>query len=190
MNPFARTVIGYHGCGKGLADRLLSGDLELAEWEPSTNDYDWLGHGVYFWEHSPSRAFRWASERAAGLAGPPAVIGAIIQLGRCFDLTDEQNTQNLSSAYDLVREAYQVAGKPIPENRGSDSDLKGRYRDCLVINYYLKQVTELDYQTVRCPFAEGAPAYDGAMIRRETHVQVAVRDLSCILGVFRPTYGL
>ena len=42
------------------------------------------------------------------------------------------------------------------------------------------------FQTVRAAFEEGEPAFAGSMIRRETHIQIAVRDPRCILGVFRP----
>jgi hypothetical protein len=38
----------------------------------------------------------------------------------------------------------------------------------------------LHYQTVRCPFEEGEPAYPGAMIRTQSHVQIAVQDRRCI----------
>lgn len=46
-------------------------------------------------------------------------------------------------------------------------------------------------QTARCGFAEGGPVYDDGAgtamdIRRQSHVQVAVRDPACIIGVFRP----
>jgi hypothetical protein len=51
----------------------------------------------------------------------------------------------------------------------------------------LQEVAEIEYQTVRGVFREGEPAFDGSMIYRETHVQVAVVDPSCILGVFHPT---
>jgi len=187
LNPFARTVIGYHGCSRSFADRLLSGALALHDWEPSQNEYDWLGHGIYFWEYGPARALRWAEEKCSETGEEPAVVGAIIQLGHCFDLTDEQNTLNIAKAHDLVKASFAAAGKPLPENRGGDEDLKGRFLDCLVVNYYLQQVSAVRYQTVRCAFAEGPPSYDGSMIYRETHVQVAVRDKACVLGVFRPT---
>ncbi len=26
------------------------------------NDYDWLGHGIYFWEKNPERAYDFAGE--------------------------------------------------------------------------------------------------------------------------------
>ncbi len=31
---------------------------------PSENDYDWLGHGVYFWENNEQRALQFAEEAA------------------------------------------------------------------------------------------------------------------------------
>ena len=42
------------------------------------------------------------------------------------------------------------------------------------------------FQTVRCPFLEGTRAFPGSRILRESHVQIAFRDRSCILGIFRP----
>ena len=41
MNLFARTVYGYHGCDRALADRVLSGDTAIDNWRPSENDHDW-----------------------------------------------------------------------------------------------------------------------------------------------------
>jgi hypothetical protein len=60
--------------------------------------------------------------------------------------------------------------------------------DCLVINDCLKHVQGrgVEYDTVRVAFWEGDPAYPGAGFSREGHLQIAVRNLTCILGVFRP----
>ena len=44
-------VLGYHGCDQSIADRLLAGGA----FRKSRNDYDWLGHGIYFWEANPLR---------------------------------------------------------------------------------------------------------------------------------------
>ena len=49
---YQRTVMGYHGCDKALAESVLLGRSEL---EISHNNYDWLGSGVYFWEYGPVR---------------------------------------------------------------------------------------------------------------------------------------
>lgn len=58
MEPFARLVVGYHGCTERLARELLLGETPIGAWRPSSNDWDWLGYGIYFWEHAPDRALR------------------------------------------------------------------------------------------------------------------------------------
>ncbi|HZU36517.1 MAG TPA: hypothetical protein VFA18_11440 [Gemmataceae bacterium] len=63
MEPFARIVVGYHGGNEAFARELLLGHKGVNKWLPSANDWDWLGHGIYFWEHAPERALRWARER-------------------------------------------------------------------------------------------------------------------------------
>jgi hypothetical protein len=62
--------------------------------------------------------------------------------------------------------------------------------DCLVINDCLTrgQHRGVEYDTVRGAFLEGAPAYPRAGFSREAHVQIAVRNLACVLGVFRPNW--
>jgi hypothetical protein len=66
--------------------------------------------------------------------------------------------------------------------------LKHRARDCLVINDCLSRLQRggIHYDTARGAFLEGPAVYPGAGFSRESHIQVAVRDPACILGVFRP----
>ena len=59
-----RIVIGYHGCNENVAKRVLDGEPLKA----SKNDYDWLGHGVYFWEFGAIRALEFVRE--SGLPTP------------------------------------------------------------------------------------------------------------------------
>jgi len=54
---YQRTVIGYHGCDESVVKDVLLRGRTL---RPSENDYDWLGRGIYFWEHGPRRAYEWA----------------------------------------------------------------------------------------------------------------------------------
>jgi hypothetical protein len=42
------------------------------------------------------------------------------------------------------------------------------------------------YDTVRSPFPEGGKLYDGAGFQAKNHIQIAVRNLDCIKGYFRP----
>jgi hypothetical protein len=38
-------LVLFHGCDKDVAEAVLSGQATL---QPSENDYDWLGNGIYF----------------------------------------------------------------------------------------------------------------------------------------------
>lgn len=183
MEKFARIVVGYHGCTRTLANRLLTEKLPISQWNKSDNAYDWLGEGVYFWEHSPTRALRWARERFGRRA---AVIGAVIQLGTCFDLLEERITSLLAAGYTALVESYGIAGRALPVNKGKDKKL--RELDCAVINYcvYRAGLSHIPFDTVRGAFLEGAPAFPGTTISAEAHIQIAVRNPGCILGVFRP----
>jgi hypothetical protein len=186
MEPYARIVVGYHGCTEAFARGLLLGQRPIREWQPSTNDWDWLGHGVYFWEHAPQRAFRWARERYHTRRQRPAVLGAYIQLGRCFDLLDEPITARLAETCDLLARAAAARGSSLPQNRGREWKL--RDLDCMVINACIAELRSggREYDTVRGAFLEGSPVYPGAGFSRESHIQIAVRNPACILGVFRP----
>jgi hypothetical protein len=177
MDRYARIVFGYHGTEPAFAERLIRGEVAVTDWSPSTNEYDWLGQGIYFWEYAPERARQWA--------GKGGVVGAIIRLGECLDLTEFGHTALLATAYDGFVHKRRRHKKAIPENRGKRRDL-----DCAVINYLVEQTLRESgtvIQSVRAPFLEGEPVFPGSAILRESHVQVAVRDMSCILGIFRPT---
>lgn len=159
----ARVVVGYHGTRLDRAEEIES----IGRFSPSKNDYDWLGHGIYFWEFAPLRAWQWARSKHGSDA---SVIEAQIELGHCLDLTDIRFTGFLSSAYEGIREAYARTGAALPVNRG-----KAHCLDCLVINY-LCGVIIPECETVRAPFLEGEPIYNGSALLAQSHVQIVVRD--------------
>lgn len=90
-------MLGYHGCDKAVGEQLL----ENVPFEPSRNDYDWLGSGIYFWEAKPNRALDWARElakrRSASFA--PFVVGAVIDPGFCLDLISSNGISALEKAH-------------------------------------------------------------------------------------------
>lgn len=183
---YQRTIIAYHGCDESVVRRvLLTGDHLSA----SENDYDWLGYGIYFWEFGPERALEWSVEqkkRFPKRIKKPAVIGAVIQLGNCFDLLDTRNTKTLASAHDAFVESQLREKLVAPSNRSLQHDL-----DCSVINFALPRLEAASgtkFHSVRGCFQEGAPAFAESEIRLKSHVQVAVRDPDCILGYFRPPH--
>ncbi len=75
-------ILGYHGCDLATAHKIVTGQTHQT---PSTNDYDWLGTGLYFWKDSYPRAMRWAQNDKGGKIKTPAVLGAIIDLGNCLN---------------------------------------------------------------------------------------------------------
>jgi len=186
---YDRTVIAYHGCDAETATRLLGGE----PFKKSQNDYDWLGEGIYFWEYGADRAMKFAlDQQRRGKVTTPAIVGALIQLGRCFDLMDTRFTDELALAFETVKAIYAQAGQPLPSNAGKTPDMRLRRRDCAVLNSYLTSLEEAPedraiYDTVRCGFVEGPPAFEGSGIRHQSHVQIAVRNPACVVGVFRPT---
>jgi hypothetical protein len=177
-------VLGFHGCDQSVADDLLDGN----DFVPSANDWDWLGSGVYFWETNPLRGLEFAKEwYSRGKITEPAVVGAVIDLGFCLDLISSTGIAAVKAAHDDFVAYVREAGKPVPKNRlGPDKLL--RDLDCAVINHLhkVREAAHLQaFQTVKAVFIEGARIYDEAGFFEKTHIQICVRDKSCIKGVFR-----
>lgn len=181
-------VLGFHGCDAAVGEDLLTG--KTRHLRPSTKVYDWLGHGIYFWEGNPSRAMQWAHDRAKeGRFQHPFVVGAIIDLRHCLDLFDQTGLRQIEAAHRELVSTFEKADKPMPQNVGSTPDKAGRQLDCAVLNYlheYRKQRREIEYDSVRGPFLEGEPLYPGAGFRRQTHIQLCIRHTDCIKAYFRP----
>ena len=102
---------------------------------------------------------------------------------------DTRFTDELPLAFDLFRKVHEQTGKPLPENRGRTQDMLLRNLDCAVLNFYLGWLATngRSYDSVRCGFVEGPPAFAGSGIRHRSHIQVAVRNPACVVGLFRPT---
>ena len=182
-------VLGYHGCNRRVAERLV---LREEQFRRSENSYDWLGHGIYFWLENPRRACEWALRRTSMMHGfKPAVVGAIINLGNCLDLTTTAGIEHIKAGYTSLKELYQREGMDLPENRKAfpeDEDRLIRPLDCAVINMTCR-ILERDgirVDTVKGMFTEGGAAFPGACIRERTHTQICVRNPDCIRGVFYP----
>ena len=92
-------ILAFHGCDLAVAEEVATGRTSLRR---SENTYDWLGHGIYFWENNPERALEWAEAAAKrGRIQSPAVIGAILDLGHCLDLTETVGCEEVAKTYDL-----------------------------------------------------------------------------------------
>ncbi len=171
-----RTVIGYHGCSRRTAERLLSDQQFL----PSTRSHDWLGVGAYFWEYAPYRALDWAVVRAAQESDEPAVIRATIRLGRCLNLMDSFHFPGLLRVYELLAGEYGGGQMLRNTERGA------HFLDRLIIEAHCRANADeapTGFQTVRGSYAEGVPIFSGSKILSKAHTQIVVRDVSCITDV-------
>jgi hypothetical protein len=195
-------LIGFHGCDVATRDTLLNAPNKI---EKSEKPYDWLGHGMYFWENNADRALEWARDKKKKRhIKTPSIIGAVLDIGYCCDFTDARFIGMLKSYYSLLEETYSDAGEVLPQNRNIVNDPNNdtilRELDCKVIEFMhdqiMKQVQEdinemglseyKMFDSVRGMFREGGPAFRGAGIFEKTHVQICIRNQNCIKGFFLP----
>ncbi len=195
-------IIGFHGCEESTRDKLLLNPNDLVY---SKKPYDWLGHGMYFWENNYTRALLWAEEKKKnGRIKKPSVLGAVIHLGYCCDFLDSKYIGLIKQYYASFKELSDISGEDLPENKDIPSDpnqdMLLRVLDCAVIEHMHRRIFESwkkeiekngnssirNFDTTRGVFTEGGPAFDGAGIFEKSHIQVCVRNPNCIKGFFKP----
>ena len=166
-------VYGYHGTSLQLAAVILQNGFN-----PSQNDYDWLGDGIYFWQDAPARAWEWAKQQHGTEA---AVIVAEISMRDCIDLLDIEWFQFLTEAYNSFMEQLRLANLPHPRQTSRAHRL-----DREVVNYSVGILAEQGtiVSSVRAAFSEGNPVYPLSALFDRSHVQIAVRDPSLIERVW------
>jgi hypothetical protein len=179
-------VLAFHGCDQSVYEKVLYDHEPLT---PSIKPYDWLGNGIYFWENSYERALDWAKEHKS--IKTPAVIGAVIELGHCLNITDYKSTGILKIGYDLLKLQCELASTKLPVNSNAraNSDLLIRELDCAVIqqiHQYNKATGKKPFESVRGVFVEGEPVYPNSGFMEKTHIQLCIINPNCIKGYFSP----
>lgn len=195
-------IIGFHGCDENTCNKLLNSPNNVII---SKENFDWLGHGIYFWENNYDRALQWAKDKQKrGSIKKPAVIGAVLQLNYCCDFLDSKYIRTLQEYQRLMAQAYEMAGKEMPQNKDLPKDQNKdkilRELDCAVIEFMHQRIlveaqdqmkkqgyTDIKiFDSIRGVFTEGGPAYEGAGIFAKSHIQICIRNLNCIQGFFLP----
>lgn len=194
-------VVGHHATDISIKNDVLQGYMRL---KPSWYPWHWLGDGVYFWENDGDRAVWWGQKLAADQAknnkaygtpfriARPSVLGAVIRLGNCLDLTTDQGISFLADEYELVTKQYADAKAKLPKNQDTF-----RWLDNEVINSlcarYARQSGSKRIDTIRATFVSETPdlasykaAFEGSAIPRQTYRIICVREESCILECFDP----
>lgn len=179
---YHRTVVGFHGTRRLTALQIVSGE---SGFKPSKNAYDWLGHGVYFWEYAPQQAWDWARQRYKDESDDEiAVLGSMIRLGNCFDLLDPGNLDVLEEHHAQLKQDAEDVGQPLKQNARNK-----KYLDCAVFNTtYLSIENQGEaVDTAQAVFVPSAPKdrlWNSSGLFRGAHIQLCVRNLECILGVW------
>jgi len=187
-------ILGFHGCDRTTGEKVLKSNYNILK--KSSNSYDWLGSGIYFWENNPDRAFDYATElkqfpvKTKPKVKEPFVVGAVIDLGHCFNLLNAKYLVLLKEGYRLFEEAVNKSNSIMPSNKRikGNPDKLLRHLDCAVIDFtlkYLEDEENLYFDTVRGLFKEGFDIYPDAGFQEKNHIQVSVRNPNCIKGFFR-----
>jgi hypothetical protein len=190
---FPSFILGYHGCDESVGNTILNGDDQL---RPSKNEYDWLGHGIYFWESDAQRAYDFAVEvknnpkKSRGKIINPFVVGAIIDLGNCLNLLDSHYLELLKKHHQLLKDSNKNLHLQMPKNtKDKTGKIILRQLDCSVIEFtidVIKRYQNLEFDSVRSVFVEGCPIYEDTDICDKNHIQICVRNPICIRGYFKP----
>lgn len=166
-------VYGYHGTSKRSAIEINKRGFDL-----STNDYDWLGTGVYFFQDAPMRAASWARER---YPDSPAVIKSELVLENCIDMLDIAWNPIIRETYGMFVKEYEKASIPLPRQNPQIS--KAHRLDCAFFNYIVEKVfvsRDVTIDSIRAVFNEGDRIYPDSAIFDRSHIQILIRDLSLI----------
>jgi hypothetical protein len=183
FEDYHRTVIGYHGTKRSIAIEIVQG---IGSFQFSRNRDDWLGHGIYFWEHAPQQAWWWAERRRrrGNWIEETAVVASMIRLGFCFDLLDPFNVRYLEGIHQLYKETEEKAGRKLPENANLH-----KYLDCAVFEFAYASLKTYGDQVDTCravyvPTGGDKRVWPRSWIYRQAHIQICVRNPSCILGTW------
>jgi len=125
----------------------------------------------------------WAEKRFGADA---AVVVARVELEGCLDLLNPRwQTQLADADYEFAFECI-TSGAPLPIN----TDRGNHARDAATINFYCDRVAANGglVRSVRAIFEEGEPIFEASKIRSQSHVQLAVRDLTAIVEIEEVTW--
>jgi hypothetical protein len=184
FDDYHRTIVGYHGTRLSVALDIVS---RKRGYKKSENQDDWLGHGVYFWEHAPKQALWWAERRQKRQKWnePIAIVASMIRLGFCLDLLDPDNAKYLVQMHDDFVAAQEAAGLKVPKNYNKHKTL-----DCAVLQYAYAVIeddpaNQVDSaRAVYVPTGTSKRLWKRSWLSRDAHIQICVRNPQCILGTW------
>ena len=104
-----KQIVGYHGTTKNHAEAIL----RCGRFYDSTKDNEWLGHGVYFFEHK-GYAVEWTKQdRFKYEIGHVLAADLIFDEIQLLDLDDPYDYAILEDVINKLLERYNNEGKSI-----------------------------------------------------------------------------
>ncbi len=106
-------------------------------------------------------------------------------MGNCFDLLDVRFTGYLKMLFPVFKESFGNPNVELPKNEKFFHRL-----DCAFLNWAIPVIEHemgTKFDTIRGVFLEGEPSYPGAHFFDLSHIQIAVRRPSAIVGYFHPS---
>ena len=198
-------VRGYHGTSLAMAQAIVAQQTITI----SSNDYDWLGRGAYFFQDAPLQAWKWAvhgSASSAAAGDTPAVISANLKIDtHCFDLLDLRNWRHVLRAHARYGSSFTASAAAVPTQRPpvvrgpngtrfhvasptppTSARSGNNFVDCAVIRLAVRAVgqTKGRVQSVRGSFVQGQQLYDQSYFFDHSHVQIAVLDPDTVATSF------
>lgn len=114
------------------------------------------------------------------------MVVARVDLDGCLDLLNPRWQATVADAdFEFAFECI-TTGVPLPVN----TDRGNHARDAATINFYCDRVAADGglVRSVRAIFEEGEPIFEASKIRSQSHVQIAVRDLTAIVEIEEVTW--
>jgi hypothetical protein len=197
VRPSGYFAYGYHATTAERAGKIQR-DQRI---EPTAEDTHghWLGYGAYFWQDAPTWAWQWLNRtynrrRLRPAQNGRAVFVARIDLDHCLDFLDTRWNYIIRRAHRMLRELHAASGEPMPTQSWNPQSPKWNDLDCAVIDLAVKRLAiDIQYQfrSVRAPFIEGEPFYEGSALYTYGHVAICVIDPTVvsdltILRLYRP----
>ncbi len=181
-------VLGFHGTDSLTVQEVIN--QKSRHLKASKKKFDWLGHGAYFWENDPERAMEWA--RAKHIPNPD-ILGGVIDLGLCLDLTTRIGCKEVAAAFRRLKKSFALSNKALAKNTVGKDKLR-RELDCQVITFLHKDREEAGlppYDSIRAAFPESEALYPGAGFSAKGHIQICVRSAKkCVKGYFKPIQSI
>lgn len=151
----------FHGTSLKHVKKILSEGFQISR---GSNQY--LGDGVYFFESSEWHAKNWALKNRDRLTEKIAVIQAIINLGHCYDLHNEE---------------YRKLARETKDNLNRQGNKK--ITDAVVINFLATKFTTIDsvrMTYVSTEYGQGQRIFEGSRFFEYVQLMICVRKIENI----------